>query len=48
MKEKTMLFLLVGRRVAIDMGKVSRGQVYGLGGEGFIMAQLKLRFINNF
>lgn len=42
MKEKTLLFLLVGR-VAIDMGKVS-----GRGG-GFIMAQLKLRFIiNNF
>lgn len=42
MKEKTLLFLLVGR-VAIDMGKVSRG------GGGFIMAQLKLRFIiNNF
>lgn len=48
MKEKkTLLFLLVGRRVAIDMGKVSGGQVYGVG--GFIMAQLKLRFIiNNF
>lgn len=48
MKEKTLLFLLVGRRVAIDMGKVSGEQVYGVGG-GFIMAQLKLRFIiNNF
>lgn len=49
MKEKTLLFLLVGRRVAIDIGKVSRGQVLeGMEG-GFIMAQLKLRFIiNNF
>lgn len=27
MKEKTLLFLLVGRRVAIDISKVSRGQV---------------------
>lgn len=50
MKEKTLLFLLVGRRVAIDIGKVSGGTGAGGGwGGGFIMAQLKLRFIiNNF
>lgn len=32
MKEKTLLFLLVGRRVAIDMGKVSTGRCMDWGG----------------
>lgn len=44
MKEKTLLFLLVGRRVAIDIGMVSREQV--LEGMGIYNGSAQAAFYN--
>lgn len=46
MKENTLLFLLVGRRVAIDIGKVSRGTGAGGDGRGIYNGSAQAAFYN--